>query len=64
MEHFAVNSTIFETGNGEFKSYPRFVTIVAATCAIIFSIIGVLGKYCLIYNYYFILNIQPISITN
>ncbi|KAH0956555.1 hypothetical protein HN011_003672 [Eciton burchellii] len=44
MEHFAVNSTIFETGNGEFKSYPRFVTIVAATCAIIFSIIGVLGN--------------------
>ncbi|KAL6254583.1 hypothetical protein P5V15_014635 [Pogonomyrmex californicus] len=42
MGHFAANDTIFE--NGDFKPFARSMTIVAAVCAIIFSIIGVLGN--------------------
>ncbi|XP_011868593.1 PREDICTED: protein trapped in endoderm-1 [Vollenhovia emeryi] len=46
MGHFAANNTIYEiaSGDGDFKPFARSVTIVAAACAIIFSIIGVLGN--------------------
>jgi len=51
MEHFA-NNTIFTTEfniqitaeDGNYKPFARSVTIFAAVCAIIFSIIGVLGN--------------------
>ncbi|XP_071580394.1 protein trapped in endoderm-1 [Temnothorax nylanderi] len=44
MGHFATNDTIFASEDGDFKPFTRSVTIVAAACAIIFSIIGVLGN--------------------
>lgn len=52
MEHFAANKTIFAAEfnieitaeDGDYKPFARSVTIVAAACAIMFSIIGVLGN--------------------
>ncbi|XP_014474408.1 PREDICTED: protein trapped in endoderm-1 [Dinoponera quadriceps] len=46
MGHIVANDTILEitSDDGYFKPYARFVTIAAAICAIIFSIIGVLGN--------------------
>ncbi|CAL1673147.1 unnamed protein product [Lasius platythorax] len=47
MEHFSTNNTIFAEKfqiAAEYKAFGRSVTIFAATCAIIFSIIGVLGN--------------------
>lgn len=55
MGQFIANDTIFEiTSEADgFKPFARSVTIIAAICAIIFSIIGVLGNVSLfifIYN--------------
>ncbi|KAL6434790.1 hypothetical protein ACFW04_005174 [Cataglyphis niger] len=52
MEDFAANKTILAaefniqitTENGDYKPFARSVTIIATACAIIFSIIGVLGN--------------------
>lgn len=46
MEHFAANDTISKITSeiADVKPFARSATIVAAVCAIIFSIIGVLGK--------------------
>ncbi|XP_029165214.1 protein trapped in endoderm-1 [Nylanderia fulva] len=47
MDHFATNNTILAEKfhvTAEYKPFERYVTIFAATCAIIFSIIGVLGN--------------------
>jgi len=44
MGHFAANDTMFASEDGDFKPFARSVTILAAACAITFSIIGVLGN--------------------
>lgn len=52
MEDFAANKTILAaefniqitTESGDYKPFARSVTIIATACAIIFSIIGVLGN--------------------
>jgi len=44
MGYFAANDTTFASEDGDFKPFARSVTILAAACAIIFSIIGVLGN--------------------
>ncbi|KAG7208339.1 hypothetical protein KM043_014575 [Ampulex compressa] len=46
MENSVVNDTIFRSisEDGDYRSFPRWVTITAAVCAIIFSVVGVLGN--------------------
>ncbi|XP_012215250.1 protein trapped in endoderm-1 [Linepithema humile] len=46
MEHFTANDTVFKivSEDGGIKPFTRSATIVAAACAITFSIIGVLGN--------------------
>lgn len=52
MEHFTVNNTTLKLASEDtdFKPYPRFVTITAAACAIIFSIIGLFGNIFYIFT--------------
>lgn len=45
MGEFANDSLLeYVQGNDNVRSLPRFVTIIAAACAILFSVVGVLGK--------------------
>ncbi|XP_003485278.1 protein trapped in endoderm-1 [Bombus impatiens] len=46
MDDSLTNGTIFdlESGDGSLKHFPRSVTMAAAICAIIFSIVGVAGN--------------------
>ena len=46
MGDSVTNGTIFDLDSGgeSLKHFPRPVTIAAAVCAIIFSIVGVAGK--------------------
>lgn len=46
MDDSLTNGTIFDfvSGDESLKHFPRSVTIAAAICAIIFSIVGVAGK--------------------
>ncbi|XP_006561195.1 protein trapped in endoderm-1 isoform X2 [Apis mellifera] len=44
MDDSVTNDTIFESGGESLKHFPRPVTIAAAVCAIIFSVVGVAGN--------------------
>lgn len=47
----ASNVSVYEInfGNQDSKPFPRFITSSAAVCAIIFSVIGVIGKLLLLF---------------
>lgn len=45
--------------NSQIISYPRYATIFASVCAILFIIIGILGKF-----HYFQLNIKKENLEN
>lgn len=49
MDDSVTNDTIFESGGESLKHFPRPVTIAAAVCAIIFSVVGVAGKIQFLY---------------
>lgn len=51
MDDSVTNDTIFESGGESLKHFPRPVTIAAAVCAIIFSVVGVAGKIQSLYFY-------------
>ena len=50
-----LNETIFKLAHADdnVRSLPRFLTIIAAACAILFSVVGVLGKIYIIYYKFF-----------
>lgn len=62
MDDSVTNDTIFESGGESLKHFPRPVTIAAAVCAIIFSVVGVAGK--IQFFYISILEINFISIAS
>lgn len=62
MDDSVTNDTIFESGGESLKHFPRPVTIAAAVCAIIFSVVGVAGK--IQFLYISILEINFISIAS
>lgn len=62
MDDSVTNDTIFESGSESLKHFPRPVTIAAAVCAIIFSVVGVAGK--IQFLYISILEINFISIAS